>query len=357
MIISKWTAAVGRISFGTVRVLSRRAVASGFSSMAAVSDDTLVGSSASSDAPIQRPSEDSIMEAPERGGVENIKFGESIDTELKTASLAPMVRSMWSNIPGGMAVRNSLYRGSSREAAALAEGDATRAMVGPFGLAMEAVRKTLGYSAPIDMSPKYSCNLVIEPYHKGQTAAYNWTNVLIPRSVAYRWPLDLYVDPIYQPQSQSWRFSAKACTLFNKLQGKITVMHIFSGQPLSSLYSGVRMWKDALKPVLDGREDTQMLQVHFHEGWINRRTHPLTKLALRDQVEGRDEQMNTYVYRGKWRRDLVPKLHLYNPGLPVVLLIDRLGYIRWHAVGLPTEKTLRTALPLARQLVFEKIER
>lgn len=86
--------------------------------------------------------------------------------------------------------------------------------------------------------------------------------------------------------------------------------------------------------------------------------------------------MNTYVYRGKWRRDLIPKLHLYNPGLPVgefthmqesdfvssknvflVLMVDRLGYIRWHAVGLPTEKTLRTALPLLRQLIHEKNER
>ncbi|KAF4662818.1 hypothetical protein FOL47_006041 [Perkinsus chesapeaki] len=301
---------------------------------------------------------DSVVSAGQPVGVEGIKVGESIETGLKTATIAPMVQRMWSNISGGPAVMDSLYKGGSRDAAVLAEGDATKPMVGPFGLAMDALRNSIGYGTSIDMSPKYSCNLVIEPYHKGQTAAYNWTNVLIPRSVAYRWPLDLYVDPIYQPQSQTWRFSAKPCTLFNKLQGKVTIMLIFSaGQPLSSLYSGVRTWKEALKPIVGDRDDTQMLQVHFHEGWINRRTHPLTKLTLRDQVEGRDELMNTYVYRGKWRRDLVPKLHLYNPALPVVLLIDRLGYIRWHAVGLPTDRTLQTALPLTRQLIHEKIER
>lgn len=54
-------------------------------------------------------------------------------------------------------------------------------------------------------------------------------------------------------------------------------MHIFSGesknfwffsgifrpgQPLSSLYSGVRMWKENLRPILEGKEDTtQMVQV------------------------------------------------------------------------------------------------
>ncbi|EER08672.1 hypothetical protein Pmar_PMAR017730 [Perkinsus marinus ATCC 50983] len=238
-------------------------------------------SSSSSSPKIQRSSEGALIEASAENGVEGIKFGESMETNMKTASLAPMVRSMWSNISGGSAVRSSLYKGSSREAAVLAEGDARRPMVGPFGLAVDAVRRSLGFAEPINMSPKlvelwYSCSMKIEPYHEGQTAAYNWTNVLIPRSVAYRWPMDLYVDPIYQPQSQSWRFTAKPCTLFNKLEGKITVMHIFSG---------VRMWKENLRPILEGKEDTtQMVQVHFHEGWINRRTHPLTKLTLRDQV-------------------------------------------------------------------------
>jgi hypothetical protein len=61
-----------------------------------------------------------------------------------------------------------------------------------------------------------------------------------------------------------------------------------------------------------------------------------------------------YVYRGKWSRDLVLDFHLYNRSLPSVLFIDKAGYVRWHAVGLPTEESVATMLPLLRKLAREK---
>jgi hypothetical protein len=99
--------------------------------------------------------------------------------------------------------------------------------------------------------------------------------------------------------------------------------------------------------------DTQILKLHLAEGFLSRRTNALTKFILRRQLEVKD-QFTHFVYRGKWRHDLVTTLHLYNPELPTVLLIDKRGYIRWHAVGWPTEKALGTLTPIVRQLATEK---
>lgn len=111
------------------------------------------------------------------------------------------------------------------------------------------------------------------------------------------------------------------------------------------------MEEHLLKPFASRK--VQLLKLHMSEGWLSRRTNALTKFLLRRQLTTQ-EQFSTFVYRGKWRHDLVADLHLYNPELPTCLLIDKLGYIRWHAVGWPTEKALGVLQPVVRSLATEK---
>jgi hypothetical protein len=54
-------------------------------------------------------------------------------------------------------------------------------------------------------------------------------------------------------------------------------------------------------------------------------------------------------------REIVLDFHAYNKSLPSVLFIDKLGYIRWHAVGLPTEESAELATLLLNKLVRERM--
>merc|ERR1719409_2467223 len=76
--------------------------------------------------------------------------------------------------------------------------------------------------------------------------------------------------------------------------------------------------------------------------------------ALRRRQVDEDELFKTFVYSGKWKAEYVHSMHLYNKELPIVLLIDPLGYIRWHAVGLPSPEATVLFRSLSRQLAFEK---
>merc|ERR1712039_334775 len=98
---------------------------------------------------------------------------------------------------------------------------------------------------------------------------------------------------------------------------------------------------------------TQVFKLHCEKGWFNRRTHQLTKFHLRRQVD-ESELFTTFVYHGKWKFEYVKKMHLYNNELPVVLLLDPLGYIRWHAVGLPSEDATGLFRSLSHKLAHEK---
>ncbi len=63
----------------------------------------------------------------------------------------------------------------------------------------------------------------------------------------------------------------------------------------------------------------------------------MTRLSLR----GKDtDERNMFVYRGKWTSEIARTFHVYNSKLPSVLLTDSRGFVRWHAVGLPTEESV-----------------
>jgi hypothetical protein len=66
------------------------------------------------------------------------------------------------------------------------------------------------------------------------------------------------------------------------------------------------------------------------------------------------ELFKTFIYHGKWKWENEKTLHLYDKELPVVLLVDPLGYIRWHAVGLPTEEATEIFRSLSQKLAHEK---
>lgn len=335
---------------------------------------------------------------------------------------------------------------------------------------------------------------LVQAESSSQTSAYHYSHVLVPREVAFRFPLDMLVDPVYATSIREHRIKMKPQSLWPRLHGKVTFMVIFSGQPLSTLNTGTHMWrriyeKDCvgidtdttshlvgindrrmkLHPIIQkaigsssdtdtkdnsdnsdsndlaeissdadrtstsvpeksigrtgirfnsgshhdlsltlskelmsleekrdlltllGREPikediklqkelqsnpsrrlkvtadgsavtgesetnnskTQFFQLHCCEGWFSRRSNPLTKQLLRGQVE-KEDIWNTFLYKGKINGDLVSSLQLYNKELPTCLLIDKKGYIRWHAIGLPNDDAEETLIRLYRKLRVER---
>ena len=53
-------------------------------------------------------------------------------------------------------------------------------------------------------------------------------------------------------------------------------------------------------------------------------------------------------------REILLDFHMYNKSLPSILLVDKRGYIRWHAVGIPTEESGKTMVELLEKLRREK---
>ncbi|CAE7513957.1 unnamed protein product [Symbiodinium natans] len=259
----------------------------------------------------------------------DIVFREALHEDVQGggARHAPAVSKMWSNIPAH--VRESFRAPASLEDAPKPSAPllldnvmskfknlVTRVGFGPAKWS-EAAR------------PYYQGKIPLAPYQKGQTAAYNYPPFLVPRELAHRFPLDMYVDPIFQTSDAAQRIRMRGVTLFPRLQGKTTLLLVFSGQPLSGLWTGLRSWIEAAKD-FHGLPNTQVLKLHCEEGWFSRRTHQLTKFQLRRQVD-ESELWTTFVYRGKWKWEYERALHLYNKELPVVLLLDAVGYVRWHA--------------------------
>merc|ERR1712232_1540913 len=171
--------------------------------------------------------------------------------------------------------------------------------------------------------------------------------------MANRFPIDMYVDPVFQTSDPDQRIRMRGSTLFPRLQGHTTLLMIFSGQPLSGLWTGLRQWLDKVGDEFGQLPKTQVFRLHYEEGWFNRRTHQLTKFHLRRQVD-ESELFKTFVYKEKWKAEYVHALHLYDRHFPVVLLIDPVGYIRWHAVGLPCDDSTAVFRDLAPRLVREK---
>lgn len=254
---------------------------------------------------------------------------------------------MWSNVlphvRSSFAVHTSLAEAPKPAAPLLMDTlvSKTKALAATTGLAP-------AHWSPAP-APYYGGQIELAPYQKGQVAAYNWPRVLVPREVAYRFPLDMYVDPVFQTGDPYQKIRMKGFTLFPRLQNKTTLLLVFSGQPLSGLWTGLRQWLGEVGDEFCALKDTQVFKLHYEEGWWNRRTHVLTKFQLRRQVK-EEEIWSTFVYRLKWKAEYERALHLYNKELPVVLLIDPLGYIRWHAVGLPTGEATAAFRGLARRL-------
>lgn len=264
---------------------------------------------------------------------------------------ASAVGKMWSNIP--VHVRASFQAPKRLEDAPRASSpqlidnavSQVKALVASTGL------------APASWHPAtalyYNGEIPLAPYQKGQTAAYNYSQVLVPREYAYRIPLDMYVDPVFQTGDAEQRARAKAHTLWPRVHGKTTLLLTFSGQPLSGLFTGLKQWLDLVGEEFLARKNTQLLKLHCEEGWLNRRTSVLTKFHLRRQVQD-DELFTTFVYRGKWKWELVRALHLYDKHLPSLLLVDSLGYVRWHAVGLPSDEATAVFRSLSKRLATER---
>lgn len=266
---------------------------------------------------------------------------------------APAVSAMWSNIPAHVRASfntpMSLHDAPKFAAPLMLDGvlSKAKALIATTGLAPAS------WAAADEPIPYYSGHIPLAPYKKGQTAAYHYPKVLVPRELANRFPLDLYVDPVFATSDAAQRIRMRGFTLFPRLQGQTTLMFMFSGQPLSGLWTGLRHWADAVGTDFAALPKTQVMKIHAEEGWFNRRTHNLTKFQLRRQVDEKDI-WSTFVYHGKWKWEYVYALHLYNKELPVVLLIDPLGYIRWHAVGLPSEEATQIFTTLSRKLALEK---
>jgi len=296
-----------------------------------------------------------LAEAP-AAGVGSIQYKGPILEDLDGAARhAPTLANMYGNIPNHV-------RSSFEAVRRVDEAPTTSAplLVDSLTSQLKSLASIPGIGGPLrswlgsgDELTYYGGHIPLEPYRKGQTAAYNFPRILVPREFAYRFPLDMYVDPVFQTSDPALKFKMTSHTLFSRLQGKTTLLMVFSGQPLSGLFTGVKQWVDTANTELSEYPRTQVLKMHCARGWFNRRTHALTKFQLRRQVE-EDEQFTTFVYRGKWKWEYARALHLYDPQLPVVLLIDPLAYVRWHAVGLPSEDATNVFRSLLRKLAYEK---
>lgn len=233
---------------------------------------------------------------------------------------------------------------------------------------------------------------LIPPQSPKQTVAYHFSEQPIPREVAFRFPVSLVVDPVYAHTDRDLRLRAKPHALWQRLQGRVTLLLAFSGQPLAGLVTGVQPWARLLErervllqslpktglpnnyeshfaaaSTLFGRgtssrggtkisfsgtagqsgggswqdkkhsssdeeghqdheglqrgkienyhfdfsprgskkrmDHPQLLKLHCAAGWFSRRSHQLTKFFLRKQTPD-EEMFDTFVYRGKWSRDL-----------------------------------------------------
>ena len=76
----------------------------------------------------------------------------------------------------------------------------------------------------------------------------------------------------------------------------------------------------------------------------------LTRMLLKDAADG---DMSTYVYKGKQSENVTFTFHSYDKSLPSVLLVDGRGYVRWHAVGLPSEEAADLARAALKRLAKE----
>jgi len=332
------------------------ATASSSSSAPTLTNDFTLSTSQGS-AAINATSEDGVAikssnEVTTTSSVKDIKIGKTLD-ESNAAPYANQVRMLWGNIP--LHIRRSFK---------------TPLDIGEMEYGMKKMKADqwivdgkdkalaiLGTWAPKQWQKypvAYGENFPLAPYRKGQTAAYNYPYQLIPRSHAFRIPLNMDVDPVFQTSDQRSLLRTYSGNFFTRLQGKVTCLLTFSGQPLSGMWTGVEQWRSFWNELPESKQDSaQLFRMHMAEGWFSRRSHTLTKFTLRRQIQ-EDELFSTFVYRGKWDPETVRTLHAYNQDLPGICLVDQRGYVRWHAVGLPNEETFAVLRPLIAELVKEK---
>jgi len=280
----------------------------------------------------------------------DIHFGSALE-ESAAAPYASTVRDMWGNLPRH--IRRSLKKPVEHAAAeGSVPSSSSTSLVQKKYLA--PVVHALGSWAPQSWQPPLACDIYpgipLKPYQKGQTSAYHYPTRLIPRELSRRIPMDLDVEPVFQTSDPAQIMRTRQSNLFRRLQDKVSCLLVFSGQPLSGLCTGVQLWRDGWTNM--ARKDMQFFRLHMCDSWWSRRTSSLTKFTLRRQVET-DELCETFVYRGRWTLDIVDAIP-YNQDVPTLLLVDRLGYIRWHAVGLPTTEALEALRPLIPLVASEK---
>jgi hypothetical protein len=272
-----------------------------------------------------------------------LSIGLPLSEDLKAGSISSSIRTQWSNVPSQVRAVMEESQSTSLRSQLLGSEDITTGL----GNAANKMLSLIG-KGPADLQVDrvdYCKSFSVVPYQRGMKAAFHWPKVLIPRSVAARCWEDLRVDPVD---------SDRSVLLLDMLLDKTTVMFCFSGYDFSGLNTGVKAWKRVLE-LNDPR--LQVLHVHICEGWLSRRTHPLTRQILRsfrsEDIET-SKQDKVFIYRGKLNKEIVLDFHSYNKSLPSILFIDPRGYVRWHAVGLPSEESTVTAKNLLQKLIREK---
>jgi hypothetical protein len=277
--------------------------------------------------------------------INKVQYGLPLDEDLKAGAIAGSIRNHWSNVPGHT---RKVLEEASNSGSSSSTWLFTEEPVSAIQRTTNTMLSLIG-KGPAELQThreSYFRDLELVPHRKGQKAAYHWSRMLIPRTVAARCRGDLRVDPLTADRS---------ILLLDRLMGQTSIVYCFSGHDLSGLNTGIKSWKKRLEGTIP--ESVQTLNIHFCAGWLSRRTHPLTRQILRSFTAEPTEETGsetTLIYRGKWHRDLVLDFHLYNTSLPSVLLIDKKGYVRWHAVGLPTDECVEAISPLLHRLSKEK---
>ncbi|KAK2195158.1 hypothetical protein BdWA1_003460 [Babesia duncani] len=201
--------------------------------------------------------------------------------------------------------------------------------------------------------------LLYKEYVQGSTAAHHYPMSIIPRKFSARIPGDIYVSAYaldnfnyHLVDGKLVRMSIAPSVnaqgqvpLLHSIYGDITIVIIFSGQPPHSDSAAAMSWKRAIE------DDHNVLMTLYNPHsiglkWIHNR-------YVNAVAAGIVESTKFVSVNSRLTVDTTIDLHQYRKELPSVLVVDKAGYIRWHAIGTVTKESLALLKYCLEKLSYE----
>lgn len=196
----------------------------------------------------------------------------------------------------------------------------------------------------------------------GLTAAHHYPSRHLPPQGSFRVP-SVFVTPVIpdalrlsqRPADRMGQLLSVPLEL--RLAGRVSVVFCWNGLYPCSGPEEVRHWKERLGTQIfdELKHQRRQLQfVHLYTEYSRFTLYSMVaKLTTRLDTLARQvpdfcsttktsayppSVLLSFVSNYDW--DVERRLHLYNPELVSVLVVDPLGYVRWHCVGQPTPESV-----------------